>query len=72
MNKIRPYSEVEKHNEVFRMLQSAHTHILYAVQCQNCSYYKPDKDVDNYIGHCDLNERGTYWSDYCDDFEVQE
>lgn len=70
MNKIRPYSEGEKLNEAFRMLQSAH--VLYGVQCQNCSYYKPDKDVDNYRGKCDLSERGTYWSDYCDDFEVQE
>ena len=70
MNKIRPYSEAERLNEAFRMLQSAH--VLYGVQCQNCSYYKPNKNVDNYRGICDLNERETYWSEYCDDFEVKE
>ena len=70
MRIIKKYSEKEKLNEAFRMLQSAH--ILYGVQCQNCSHYKPDKNVDNYRGKCDSWERETYWSDYCDSFEVQE
>lgn len=70
MNKIRPYSEAEKLNEAFRMLQSAH--ILYNVQCQNCSWYKPHKDAEDYKGRCDLNNRNTYWSQYCNEFEVLE
>lgn len=70
MNKIRPYSEEEKLNESFRMLQSAH--IVYGIQCQNCLWYKPIKDMEDYKGWCNVNEHDTYWSQYCDDFEVQE
>lgn len=70
MNRIRSYSEKEMLDEAFRMLQSAH--IVHGVQCQNCSWYKPDKDAEDYRGQCDLNERNTYWSGYCDDFEAKD
>ena len=70
MNKIRPYSEAEKLRESYQMLQSAHA--IYGVQCQNCIYYNGNKDCDEYKGQCELNNHSTYWSQYCDDFEVGE
>lgn len=70
MKIIKKYSEAEKLNEAFRMLQSAH--ILNGVQCQNCRYYKSYETMENYKGRCEYSERDTYWNQYCDDFEVQE
>ena len=68
MNRIKSYTEKEMLDEAVIMLQSAHA--LFGVQCQNCKYYNPDKEVDGYRGNCELDDHATYWSQYCDDFEA--
>ena len=70
MNRIKSYTEKELLYEAHNMLQSAH--VLYGVQCQNCLFYKPEKEVDGYRGKCENDDHTTYWSQYCNDFEAKE
>ena len=68
---IKKLNDQERLNTAGEMLRNAHA--LFGVQCQNCRYYKPEPDLEdlaNYRGTCEMNEHKTFWSQYCDDFEV--
>lgn len=68
---IKKLNDQERLNTAGEMLRNAH--VLFGVQCQNCRYYKPEpdlEDLNNYRGMCEMNEHKTFWSQYCDDFEV--
>ena len=66
---IKPLNEFEKLECAWGLLQNAHR--LLGIQCQNCRYYKPYPDMEGYKGQCTYcgDDRVTYWSQYCDDFD---
>lgn len=70
INNIRTYTDGERLNSAYRML--AEMHELLGIQCQNCIYYKPDPEKDEYKGICKNDQHDTYWSQYCDDFDAAE